>query len=154
MGKFSGLKNIKYRLRFLFRNINSNLAHDLNRERIQRAGLQPGAVCFEIIRTNLIKKTLRHLATGTVVDADEQHLFSHMFAFSCLEILFHAGLKSNTRFLARSGIRPPKTTRQRSVPQHKSKVPKNVRIPLLARTNELGSSTRRRSDPRTKLQGQ
>jgi len=75
--KFSSFKNIKDRLRLLSGDINSHLAHGFHCERVERAGFQPGAVCFKIIRANEIEKSFCHLTACTVVDADEQDFLFH-----------------------------------------------------------------------------
>jgi hypothetical protein len=77
MGKISTFEDIEDGLRFLFGNINSNLAHRVNRNRVESAWFESRAVRLEIIRTNTIQPRRPHLAPGTVMNTNKQHFLFH-----------------------------------------------------------------------------
>ena len=57
--------------RFVARNVDANLLHHLNHNRVEVSWFNPGTLSFELFRANLIKKRLSHLAARTIVNADE-----------------------------------------------------------------------------------
>jgi len=74
---FAGFDSLGYGLSLLPRNINSDLAHRFDYQRIEFSRLQPGTVRFEIIAADFVEKGFRHLAAGAVVNTDEENLLFH-----------------------------------------------------------------------------
>ena len=72
-----GLEYIEDRPRFLFGNIDADLAHHFHRERIERVGFEASALRFEKLPTNLIEPCLRYLTARAVVHANEEHFRFH-----------------------------------------------------------------------------
>ena len=86
----AALENIKDALRFISRNIHADFAHRFDRERIERAGFKSGAVRIELPGTKTVQPRLGHLATGAVMNANEQHFLFHL--------LYRCGLQRSRRF--------------------------------------------------------
>ena len=72
-----GLEYIEDRPRFLFGNINSDLAHHFHRKWMQRAGRKARALRLEELPTDLIEPCLRYLTARAVVHANEEHFRFH-----------------------------------------------------------------------------
>jgi len=67
----AGTDYIEHALSLLVRNIDANLFHDLDRKGIELARFQSGTLSLKLVRTDLIEKCLRHLASCAIVNADE-----------------------------------------------------------------------------------
>jgi hypothetical protein len=69
--QLAGFEDVEHGLSLILRNINPDFAHRFDGQRVERSRLQPSAVRFELTAANLVKKRLRHLAAGAVVNTDE-----------------------------------------------------------------------------------
>ena len=76
-GALAGFVHIKHRLGLIAGDIYADFPHSFDDDRIEFAGFKAGTLSFEVFTTNFIQKGLGHLATGTVVNTNEQHLFLH-----------------------------------------------------------------------------
>jgi len=61
----------------LARNVDPDLRHRLDHERIKGSRFEAGALCFELVAADVIHPGLGHLAACTVVDADEENALFH-----------------------------------------------------------------------------
>src|ERR1700736_6326488 len=73
----SRLENIEDGLRFVLRNIDPGLAQRFDRERIERARLEAGALRFEIFAANFLQQSRGHLTAGAVVHANKENFLFH-----------------------------------------------------------------------------
>ncbi len=69
--QFARFENIEYGLSLILRNIDPDLAHCFDGQRVERSRFEPGAVCFKQIDTDLVEKRFRHLAASAVMNTDE-----------------------------------------------------------------------------------
>ena len=69
--QFAQFENIEYGLSLILRNIDPDLAHCFDGQRVERSRFEPGAVCFKRIDTDLVEKRFRHLAASAVMNTDE-----------------------------------------------------------------------------------
>ena len=72
--QFAGFEDIEDGLRFLLGNIDPHFLHRFDHERIQRPGLEPGALGVEKFAAKMIEPRLGHLAAGAVVNANEENV--------------------------------------------------------------------------------
>ena len=75
MEQFSGLEHIENSLGLFARNVDADLLHCLDYDRIQPAGFESGAHCFEFLAADLIQERLSHLAARAVMNANENDSF-------------------------------------------------------------------------------
>jgi hypothetical protein len=57
--------------------IHSDFLHDLNNQRVEVAGLKASALGLEMFAVDAAEKGFSHLATRTVMNANEQDLLFH-----------------------------------------------------------------------------
>jgi hypothetical protein len=70
--KLTRLENIEDGLRLVLRNIEAAFAHHFHHERIQRAGLQAGALRLEFRAADIVQERFGHLAARAVVNTYEE----------------------------------------------------------------------------------
>ena len=75
--QFAGFENVEHGLSLILRNINPNLAHRFDRQRVESPRFEPSALRLKMIAANLFQKRFRHLAAGAVMDTDEQDFLFH-----------------------------------------------------------------------------
>src|SRR5450432_4043208 len=68
----SRLEEVEDRLSRVAADVDADQPHRLDREGVQPAGLDPGALHLEAITGDLLQEGRRHLAAGRVVNAKEQ----------------------------------------------------------------------------------
>ena len=73
--KLSAAEHVEDAFRRVGGNVEADLLHRLNHERVQRSRFQPSAVRLENLWASSVEKRLSHLATSTVVDANEKDFF-------------------------------------------------------------------------------
>src|SRR5437879_2402957 len=71
----AGFEEIEHGLGFVGGEVYADLLHGLHDDAVEFAGLQSGAVGFELLPADLIQERLSHLAAGAVVNADKQDFF-------------------------------------------------------------------------------
>ena len=69
--QFAGFENVEHGLSLILRNIDPDLAHRFDGQRVERFRFEPRAVCFKQIDTDLVEKRFRHLAASAVMNTDE-----------------------------------------------------------------------------------
>lgn len=75
--QFSRPEDIKDGLSFVFRNVDPCFTKDFDRERIEFARLEAGALGLERFAAPFVEQCRRHLTARAVVDANEKDLLFH-----------------------------------------------------------------------------
>lgn len=75
---FAGVVHIRYGFGLVAGNVYADFLHRFDDNWIELPGFNAGAVRLELFTANMIQKSLGHLASGAVVDANEQDLLFHI----------------------------------------------------------------------------
>jgi hypothetical protein len=73
----AGLDDIRHATDWMRADVDTDLTQHGDGERIERAGIQSRALCFEQIAAHVIQQRLGHLAASAVVNANEEHSLFH-----------------------------------------------------------------------------
>jgi hypothetical protein len=72
-----GLENIEDSARFVLRDVDPDFVKRFDRERVERAGLEPGAFRLKPGAARAIEERRRHLAACAIVNTNEEHFRFH-----------------------------------------------------------------------------
>ena len=74
---FAGFDKIPHGLGRIAGNINANVSHRFDDNRIELSRFESRALRFKLVAANLVEKRLGHLTAGAIVDANEQDFLFH-----------------------------------------------------------------------------